>query len=169
MKEMTIPTRIYLFSIYFLGALLLSWNLLEWQVKEPIMLAILCILASLALIIKVEGTTNRSHYAFSFIVYGFTFAHFGIPETIVVIIASNLVEWLVNRQLWFIQIFNIACYIIVIHVAGLVFYLISPSLLLTKSLGILAITVSMAVFTLLNHLIVGIILWMARGESLSLT
>ena len=55
MKEMTIPTRIYLFTIYLMGALFFSWSLLNWEIKEPIMLAILCVLASLALIVKVEG------------------------------------------------------------------------------------------------------------------
>ena len=165
MKEMTLPTRIYLFAIYFLGALLFAWNLLNWQIKEPFMLAILCILASLALIIKVEGTTDRSHYTFSFIVYGFTFAHLGVPQAAIVIFVSNLVEYLVNRPPWFIQIFNTACYFIVINAAGLVFGTIDPSLSLTIPIGVLAITLSMAVFTVLNHFVVGIIVWMARGEN----
>jgi len=165
MKEMTISTRIYLFTIYILGAAIFAWSLVSWQVKEPVMLVSLCILASLALIIKVEGTTNRSHYTFSFIVYGFAFAHLGIPQTVIIILVSNLVEWLVNRPPWFIQVFNSACYIIVIHIAGVIFYRINPSLSLTTPIGILAITVSMTVFTILNHLIVGIIVWMARGEN----
>lgn len=165
MKEMTIPTRIYLFSIYFIGATLLTWNLINWQVKEPVMLAALCILASLALIIKEQGATNRSHYTFSFIIYGFTFAHLGVPQAGIVIIASNLVEFLVNRPRWFIQVFNTACYIFVINVAGYIFGSINPSLSLATPIGILAITLSMTAFTLLNHLIVGIIVWMARGEN----
>ena len=102
MKEMTIPTRIYLFSIYLMGVLLFSWSLLGWYIKEPVMLTILCLLASLALIIKVEGATNRSHYTFSFILYGFAFAHFGVLEAAIVIIVSNLVEWIVNRPPWFV-------------------------------------------------------------------
>lgn len=165
MKEMTIPTRIYLFAIYLLGALFFSWNLLNWQIKEPVMLAVLSLLASTALIIKVEGATNRSHYAFSFIVYGFTFTHLGVPEAAIVILISNLVEYLVNRPAWFGPIFNTACYVIVVNVAGLVFHTFNPNLSLTNPVDILAITVSMAVFTLLNHLIVGIIVWMADGEN----
>jgi len=165
MKEMTISTRMYLFAIYLLGATFFLWNLLNWQIKEPILLVILCLLASLALIIKVEGATNRSHYTFSFIIYGFALAHFGISEAAIVIFVSNLVEWLVKRPPWFIQIFNTACYVIVINIAGLIFSALNPSLSLTTPTGILAITTSMVVFTLLNHLIVGIIVWMARGEN----
>ena len=126
MKVMSIPTRIYLISIYIIGALFFSWNLLNWQIKEPVMLAVLCILASLALIIKVEGATHRSHYAFSFIVYGFTFAHLGVSQAAIVILVSNLVEYLVNRPAWFGPLFNTACYIIVINIAGLIYYRIQP-------------------------------------------
>jgi diguanylate cyclase (GGDEF)-like protein/putative nucleotidyltransferase with HDIG domain len=165
MKEMTIPTRVYIIAIYLLGATFLTRNLSNWQIKEPVMLTILCLLASLALIVKVEGTTNRSHYTFSFILYGFAFAHLGIPEATIVILTSNLVEWLVKRPPWFIQIFNTACYVIVINVAGFIFSTLNPSLSLTTPTGVLAITTSMVVFTLLNHLIVGIIVWMARGEN----
>ena len=55
MREMTVPTRVYLFTVYLVGALFFSWNLLNWEIKEPIVLAALSVLASLALIIKVEG------------------------------------------------------------------------------------------------------------------
>ena len=165
MKEMTIPTRIYLFAVYLTGALFLSSNLPNLQIKEPVMLVVLSILASLALIIKVEGATNRSHYAFSFIVYGFTFTHLGVPETVIVILISNLVEYLVNRPAWFGPAFNTACYIIVINVAGLLLNFLNTDLSLTTPIEILVITVSMAVFTLLNHIIVGIVVWMADGES----
>lgn len=165
MKELSIPTRLYMFAVYLSGALFFMWNLLHWQIKNPLMLAVLCTLASLALIIKVEGTTNRSHYTFSFILYGFAFAHLGVPQTAIIILVSNLVEWLVNRPAWFIQIFNTACYILVINAASFIFSVIDPSSSLTTLNGILALTASMAAFTLLNHLMVGIIVWMARGEN----
>ena len=112
MKELTIPTRLYIFTVYITGAILLAWNLVNWQIKEPILLVILCALASFALIIKVEGATNRSHYTFSFIVYGFAFAHLGVPQAMIVILVSNLVEWLYKRDPWFIQVFNTFCYIL---------------------------------------------------------
>ena len=165
MKEMTIPTRIYLFAIYLMGALLFSWNLLSWQINEPIMLTVLSLLASLALIIKVEGATSRSHYAFSFIVYGFAFTHLGVSEAAIVILVSNLVEYLVNRPAWFGPIFNTACYIIVINIASVVFHTLNPEASLSAPVYILAVTASMTVFTLLNHFIVGVIVWMANSEN----
>jgi len=165
MREMTIRTRIYMIAVYLVGILFFIWNLDNWQINEPVVLAILCVLASLTLVIKVEGATHRSHYAFSFIVYGFTFAHLGVSETAIVIFISNLVEYLVNRPAWFGPVFNTACYIIVINISGAIFYLFNPDLSLSTTLDILAVTVSMMVFTFLNHLMVGIIVWMADGEN----
>jgi len=165
MRDVTIPTRMYLFAVYLAGALFFSWNLFNWQIQEPFVLAALCLLASLALIIKVEGATNRSHYTLSFILYGFAFAHLGVPQAAIVIIVSNLMEFLINRPTWYIQIFNTACYVIVINVAGFVFHALNPNLALTTPIGVLALILGMSVFTLLNHLIVGIVVWMARGEN----
>jgi diguanylate cyclase (GGDEF)-like protein/putative nucleotidyltransferase with HDIG domain len=145
--------------------LLFSLNLLQLQIKDPVMLVILCLLASLALIIKVVGTTYNSHYTFSFIIFGFAFAHLGVPEAAIVIIVSNLVEWLVNRPRWFGAVFNTTCYVIVINVAGFIYSALNPSLSLDTSSGILVLTASLTAFTLINHLMVGIIVWLARGEN----
>ena len=166
MRDMKFSARFYIITIYLLGAAFFIGNLIRWSFEEVVMLVILCIFASLALIIKVEGATNRSHYTFSFIVYGFAFASLGVTETAIVIIVSNLVEYLVKRKpAWYIQVFNTACYIIVINIAGLVFTTLNPSLSLTTPLGILSVTVSLVAFTFFNHLIVGIIVWLARGEN----
>jgi diguanylate cyclase (GGDEF)-like protein/putative nucleotidyltransferase with HDIG domain len=167
MKELSLKTKVYLFSIYLAGALVLAWNLYGLQIKEPWILLILCILASLALIIKVEGATNRSHYTISFLVYGFTFVLLGTPATIIVITASNLIEWIWNRPAWYIQAFNTSCYIVVIYLASLAYSAINPGGELNSVSAVLAIAITMAIFTLLNHLMVGVIVWLARGENFS--
>jgi diguanylate cyclase (GGDEF)-like protein/putative nucleotidyltransferase with HDIG domain len=164
MKEMKLTARVYMLTVDLLGALLVTWNLFQWQPKDPVMLGVLCILASLALIIKVEGATHRSHYAFSFIVYGFAFAYLGVAAAVVVILVSNLVEYLVNRPAWYGPVFNTACYVFVINVSGLIFQAFNPDSL-TNPVYILAITVSMTMFTLINHLMVGIIVWLADGQN----
>lgn len=165
MKEMTIRAQAYMLSVFIVGVLLAFGNMLKWQIEEPITLIVLCILASVALIVKVEGATNRSHYTFSFIIYGFTFALFGVTETVIVILVSNLVEWLVNRPAWFGPLFNMAGYIIVINVSGLVFQAFNPDPSLENTTVVLAVSASMIMFTLLNHLLVGIIVWMVDGQN----
>jgi diguanylate cyclase (GGDEF)-like protein/putative nucleotidyltransferase with HDIG domain len=98
-------------------------------------------------------------------VYGFTFTLYGIPEVILVIVISNLAEWIWNRPPWFIQLFNGSCYIVVAQAAGLMYYWINPENALASWRAVLAIATAMATFDLLNHLMVGIVLWLARGEN----
>src|SRR5688572_4393661 len=165
MKEMSFPTKLYLYAIYIAGMALFAWHLNKSEFSNLWMLVVLCVLASLALIFNVEGATNRSHYTFSFLVYRFTFALYGTPEAILVIAISNLVEWVWNRPPWYIQLFNAGSYILVMQVAGLVYDFINPGNILVSWQAAAAIVASMATFSLMNHLAVGIVLWLARGEN----
>src|ERR1041385_4806090 len=115
MKDLSSPTKLYLYFTYVAGIAIFVWNMSRINPSEPWMLGVLCVLASLALILKVEGATNRSHYTFSFLIYGFTFALYGIPEAILVIFVSNLAEWIWNRPAWYIQLFNTSCYLLVMR------------------------------------------------------
>ncbi len=151
--------------MYLLGMGLLIWNVLGIHAINYWMVIVLSVLASFFLIFKVVGATNRSDYTFSFLIYGFALAYFGLGGTLLVILVSNLVEWAWNRPRWYSQLFNTACYISVMVAAYHVFKLIDPSGSLSTPLGVLSIAISMAVFTLLNHFLVGIIVWLANGES----
>ena len=165
MKELTSHTKMYIFLTYVVGLAIFIRQMSGIDTDSLWVTVILCLLASLALILKVEGPTNRSHYTFSFLVYGFSFTFLGIPETILVILVSNLAEWVWNRPPWYIQIFNASCYMIVLYAAGLVYGWINPENSLVSWQAVLAIAVSMGIFNLLNHLMVGIVLWLARGEN----
>lgn len=165
MKELSLAAKTYLVTTYILGMGLLAWSLPLVSRSNLLMLAILSLLASAFHIYKVVGATVRSHYTFSFLIYGFTFVHLGIGEMMVVILVSNLAEWLWNRPPWYIQIFNISCYFMAAVSAFVTFTLINPTGSLVTPLGVLAIAASMSVFTFVNHFILGIVLWLARGES----
>jgi len=165
MKDLSLSTKLYLAIIYLLGFGLFLWSAINDPITDYLMVIVLSLLASLFQVFKVQGATIRSHYSFSFLIYGFAFAYFGLSETLVVILISHLVEWVWKRPTWYIIIFNITCYFIVMSAACFVFKLIAPSASLLTSMGVLSIAISMAIFTLLNHFIVGIILWLARGEN----
>src|SRR6266496_5724057 len=165
MKELSFSTKAYLFSTYVAGIAIFIWHLSKIDLSDIWMLSVLCLLASLTLILKVEGATNRSHYTFSFLVYGFTFALYGIPGAMLVIVISNAAEWIWNKPPWYIQLFNACGYILVMQIAGGVYYLINPNDLFVSWRSALAIAASMATFNLLNHLMVGIVVWLARGEN----
>ncbi len=165
MKELSGKTKAYLIIVYMLALGILGWTLSAMRWNGQWILLGLCIAGGLASIFKVEGATNRSHYTISFLIYGFAFALLGSPAALVVITISALVEWLWRRPPWFIQAFNLACYILVTYAAGLVYSLLNPAGDMNSAIAVVAIFFSMATFTLLNHLMVGIIVWLARGEN----
>ncbi len=165
MNSLSLHTRLYLILTYLAGSLLLILNLLDVKIAEPAVFTVLCILGSVLHILKVEGATNRSHYTFSFLIFGFAIIFLDAPLALIVIIVSNLAEWLWHRPAWFIQLFNISCYVISAQVAVLVYQSLNAQGGFNSWEVILAITLAMVSFTLVNHMLVGVILWLARGES----
>lgn len=166
MKSFSLPARLYLFMIYIAGAVIFILNVVNMNMSNPWMLLALCALASLALVFKVTGTTDNSHYTFSFLIYGFTFVTLGLPLSLIVILVSNLVEWIWNKPRWFGQLFNIGSYFVAMGAAGLTYLWLNPANSANTWKAVPAIFISMAVFNFLNHFMVGIVLWLARGESL---
>ena len=165
MKSFSFITKLYLFLTYGAGGVLFAAHIGRVNLENPWLLLVLCVIASLTLILKVEGSTNRSHYTFNFLVYGFTFAVFGTSEAIFVIVVSNIVEWIWNKPPWFIQLFNTGSYIIVMQAASILYELINPAQSPDTWQTALALIFSMATFNLLNHLMVGVVIWFARGEN----
>jgi diguanylate cyclase (GGDEF)-like protein len=164
MKDLSSTTKLYLYFTYTAGIAIFIWHMSRFHLSNPWMLGILCLLASLALILKVKGATDRSHYTLSFLVYGFTFALYGVPEAMLVIVASNFAEWIWNRPPWHTQFFNIGSYLLLMQVAGFICSWLDPHHLSVSWQAALALVASLATFNSLNHLMVGIKGWLTRGE-----
>ena len=153
MKQLSTLTKTYLAVINILGGYILISNLDGMKVLDPGFLAILALLGGILHVLKVEGPTNRSHFTISFIVFGFTLALSGSPDILIVILVANLFQWLVDPPpAWYIQPFNIGCYVITAQFAGFIYKSINPYGDLTSSTTIIAIVASAAGFTLINHL-----------------
>jgi diguanylate cyclase (GGDEF)-like protein len=164
MKLFSLPTRLFMAVIYLAGIAVLISSIGDMEFGSPWLLVALCLLASLALILKVEGPTNRSHYTFSFVVYGFTFAALGTSAAMLVILVSHLMEWIWNTPPWPLQLFNAAAYLIAAEVAGLLYHWIVQSRYLVSGEDILGILVGMAAFTALSHLMIGTFRWLERRD-----
>lgn len=165
MKDLSIKAKSYILGSIFLGVILLTWTIIQIDWGQIWGLVALAALASLSLIFKVIGATERSHYNISFLLYGFTFVLFGWESTILVILISNLVEWVWHRYPWYIQSYNIATYTIAIYFAGLIYSIANPEKQLFSSLVVSSILLAMGIFTLINHLMIATVIWMARGEN----
>lgn len=165
MEKFSPLTRLYIIATILIGGALLWVNLigLEWAAWPS--LIILCSLSSISQILKVEGTTKTSHYNISFLVYSFTLILLGTPAAMLVILVSHLIEWAWHRYPWYIQLFNLGSYAFVMQCAGLLYGLMNPDWIIDDWIGVAAALLAMALFTGLNHLMVGIVLLLARGET----
>jgi GGDEF domain-containing protein len=164
MGGLSLRARIYILSVIAAGVLLFGVDLMSVSMPESGMLLSLSLIATLALLFKVEGATNRSHYSINFLVYSFTFVVLGLAETALVIIISNIAEWIWHRYKWYIQSFNIGNYLVCLYAAGWVYWRLNPRHEIGTPLGVLSILAALAMFTLLNHLLVGFVLWFATGR-----
>lgn len=148
-----------------IGAGLIGWQLTQLQISQPAQLLALIVLTAAAQIFKVEGATNRSSYNIGFVLFGFTLIELGLPSALFVMVCASLAEWLWHKYEWYIQSFNIATYAIAISAASFVYQLISAVLGAAHFTDALGILIAVATFTLLNHLMVGLVIWLARGEN----
>jgi diguanylate cyclase (GGDEF)-like protein/putative nucleotidyltransferase with HDIG domain len=166
MAKFSLRTKIYIYCTLLGGIILLAISIPRWNWQETwIQTLVLCGLGGLTLLFKVEGTTDRTHYDITFLIYGCTLILFGAPAAVIVIVVAHVIEWIWHRYPWYIQSFNIASYIIVAVAANMVYELANPTRSMSTWQGALSILTAMAVFTLLNNLMVGLIVWMARGEN----
>ena len=166
MKDLSLPTRLYIIGTLIAGLICLVIYVprLDWQ-STWLPTIILGVLASLTLLFKVEGSTNRTHYNLTFVLYSFSLILYGAPVTIIVMVVAHIVEWVWHKYPWYIQLFNLSSYIIVATGSTLVYELSNPARLTITWQGVMSMLAAMAFFTLFNHLMVGMIVWLARGEN----
>ncbi len=164
MKGLSNQTKIYIFLTIATGLVLFAWQL-DGLEASGAGLALLAALGAAAQTLKVVGPTERSSYNLSWVVYDFSFLLLGAPGAVVVIVAAHLAEWLRYRYPWYIQLFNIASYVVVATGAGLVSGLANPGGETMTAGGALGALLGALVFTFLNHLLVGLVVKLARGQS----
>jgi diguanylate cyclase (GGDEF)-like protein/putative nucleotidyltransferase with HDIG domain len=164
MSELSWKARTFILSTIFVGLGLSVYNLLRVDWHNYSML-ILAGVAAIAQVYKVEGATHKSSHNLGWVVYGFSFMLLGGPATIFIILVAHLVDWAWHKYPWYIQSFNMATFAIAISVAGLVNNWILTSQLSVEILSTLAAFCALAAFTLLNHLLIGLVIWFARGQT----
>jgi len=165
MGGLSLRAKLYIIAAVLAGIVVTSWQLPDTDWGDLWLFA-LAILAAIGQVLKVEGTTQRSSYNIAWMAYGFAFVLLGTPAALFVILVAHIVEWAWHKYPWYIQSFNMASYILAIFATGVIFKWVNPGsepLSLTGTLGIL---LSLAFFTFLNHLLVGLVIWLARGQNL---
>jgi len=167
MKELSPQAKAYITCILLVGVFILIWFLPEFHDQNVAMVLALGILVGFIQAFKVKGVTTKSSYNISLFIYGFTFFLLGPSSTMIVIVVAHLIEWLRNKNAWFVQFYSIASYVIITTAAAIVNDWIS-SLLPTHDTTItLALVVSMVVFVFLDHFSERLFNLLLKGEDLS--
>lgn len=166
MKSLSLPTKLFLSMMCLLGTAVFLSGLSEIEPMDSGLLVVLCILASLALVLKVKGASKRSYYTFSYVVYGFTFTAYGTGAALFVILVSHLVECIWYGSRWKAHLYKMIAHLVTTVVAGGVYLAISQGSTLSAGWEVAGIAMAMAVFTMLNHLMMGIFIWLKHRENL---
>jgi hypothetical protein len=164
MQDLSTQSKTYIFATLGTGGFVLVNQLTRLQ-GDRVWLVVLALAAALAQAFKVHGPTPRSNYNVAWLLYGFSLFTLGLQAALFVILIAHLAEWLRHRYPWYIQTFNIAVYALAALVADWIHQLINPTGDPLGLSGALAVLVAIATFTFLNHLLVGIVLRLARDQS----
>jgi len=166
-KQLSKQAKLYIATILAIGIVLMVWQLSHLEDQKMLLLLATCGLASVLQTFKIEGLTERTSYNMSWVVYGFALISLGPPGAMLVILVAHLVEWIWHGYAWFIQLFNIASFAIAVTLAGFVYSLIGTGQEPIMLRETVAIVISAALFTFLNHLMIGLAVKFARGLSLA--
>lgn len=156
-------------KVYVLGTILIGLGLTGWMVAELDWtnpgLYLLSVLGAIAQTLKVEGPDNKTNYSIAWFVYGFAFVVLGVGAAMFVVVISHLAEWAWHKYPWFIQGFNIGAHVLPVFLAGLAFEAISRGIKSPDLGGALGLIAANLVFVFTNHLLVGMVIKLARGRS----
>lgn len=165
MNQFSRSARLYILSVIGLGLAVMVWQFSQLPQTETGLLLAVCAVAAVAQTLKVEGPTERSSYNLSWVAYGFAFLVWGTAAALAVIVVSHLAEWLKHRYAWYIQSFNIGSYALTISATGLIYQAFTDGRPPADLPGLISILAAAITFTALNHLFIGAVLKLARGQS----
>ena len=165
MKNLSLRAKAYIAGVILAGTSLAIWQISQLHTETIAVVMAVSALAAVAQIFKVEGPTERSSYNISWVAYGLAFLLWGAPAATLVILIAHLADWVRHRYQWYIQLFNIGAFAIVISAAGQVYNWINGDQAPVGVFGFVATVSAALTFTWLNHLVIGVVLKLARGQS----
>ena len=164
MKNLSPAAKVYILGIILIGLALTGWMVAELNWSNP-GLYLLSALGAVAQTLKVEGPDDKTNYSIAWFVYGFAFVALGAGAAIFVVVVSHLAEWAWHKYPWYIQGFNIGAHVLPVFLAGLAFETISRGIQSLDLGGALGLIAANLVFVSANHLLVGMVVKLARGRS----
>jgi len=158
-----------------LGVAILSASPSSYSAQLPLAL-VLMISATLAQLFKVEAPNNQTYFATTIFLFAGVLL-LNPPLFALVVVVSYLVEWVKERimqspllRLWYLQPFNICTHVLAGFAAKGVYdffagYLGDFSQVYSSFSLLLGVVTSAVTYVIVNHLMVGLALVLARGAS----
>jgi diguanylate cyclase (GGDEF)-like protein len=171
---MTLRAWALIYSVFAVGLVIVAEAAVSFPNTNPNWVAFIALvaLATVTQFFEAEGTFRNTYYPHS--VFFVAAAIFLDPLLFVLVVTiPHLVEWIVKRRgnhknlrAWYIQPFNIATHIIAGYAVYLLYILTQRITDLYANPIHVVIVVTMALlYALLNHFLVGMALFLARGLS----
>ena len=167
MKNLTLITKVYILSTLLIGGILGIWQIARVDWSNLGVLLVTSALAAAAQVIKVEGPTSRTNYNISLVFYGFALIALRAPAACLVIFIACLVDWIWHKYPWYIQSFNMGALAIALTFSSVIYTLIIPSQHPFDVVGAIGLLAVLITFTFMNHLFIGVVILLARGENFS--
>lgn len=164
MKKLSSVAKVYILGTILVGLGLTGWMAIDLDWANP-GLYLLAVIGAAAQTLKVDGPNARTNYSIAWFVYGFTLLALGLEAALFVVVVSHLAEWLWHKYPWFIQSFNIGAHILPLYLAGLLLETLGGGTLTFDLVHALGLAAANLVFVFGNHLMVGLVVRLARGQS----
>jgi diguanylate cyclase (GGDEF)-like protein/putative nucleotidyltransferase with HDIG domain len=166
MKDLPIKAKIFISATMLLALASLIPTFESFDFADFWLTIALCVITSLTQVVKVEGPTDKSSFNLSWVLYGFSLLLLGVPQTVIIVVVSHIVEWIWHKYQWVIQIFNVATHSIVLITSGLVLDALEAVFDEPGLFEVPIILIAFVAFTILNHLWIGLVIKFARGQGL---
>ncbi|MCL4553237.1 MAG: hypothetical protein M1305_06780 [Candidatus Marsarchaeota archaeon] len=168
MKELSIVAKIYVWTMICLGTGLVVLGLLSLPGPSQwwLLFTVLLVCTSIAQLFPVFTPKNQAYYVSPvFMFAGVLLLPAG--ALVLLIIACLVPEWIRLRYRWHIQLFNMANLLVSAFLSRELFVMLSSSQLISPlpPLSAIAAVLAAALFTILNHTFLAIVLRLARNYS----
>lgn len=166
-QALSTAAKLYLGAVYGTAAgaagLTIAVGPKDMEGERVVAFVLLMVLSAGAQLFKVDAPNRQSyHITPAFLLAGVLLLD---PVLLVpMVVLAMLPEWVRFRYPWYIQTFNICTYLLNVLVAWAVFQAVAPEAGLGSSWRAAAATAgAAATFGALNHGMVALVLWLARG------
>jgi diguanylate cyclase (GGDEF)-like protein len=173
MRHLSTAAQLWITSVLALGGVVLAVALAR-LIEAPGVLGIdapgvwvLLIAAAIAHAFPVVAPRHQAYHATQAFLMASVLILSG-PAIVLVILAAHTVEWLRRRRPWFIQLYNVAVYLVSAALAGASLTVLNGlPFTFGDPLHLAAAVIAAAVFLLSNHGLTAIVLRLARGVPLA--